>query len=118
MVQYCQMNTLPMVRIPRLNRISLYLNRTVFVFDLGLVDIATSIFFIRCVKYVHIRSFYGPYFPAFGLNTPTEYSVSLRISIKCGKIRNRKTLNTNTFHAPIFYFVTSLRLIVRPSIST
>ena len=36
-----------------------------------------------CVKSVHIRSFSGPYFPAFGLNTE----------------RHEKTLSTDTFHA-------------------
>ena len=41
------------------------------------------------MKSVHIRSFRGPYFLAFGLNTESE----------CGKIRTRKTPNMNTFHA-------------------
>ena len=50
------------------------------------------------VKSVRIRSFCGPHFPAFGLNTE-RYRVSLRIQSKCGKIRTRKTLNTNTFYA-------------------
>ena len=35
-------------------------------------------YFSQCVKSVRIRSFSGPYFPAFGLNTE-RYSVSLRI---------------------------------------
>ena len=52
----------------------------------------------HCVKSVRIRRFSGPYFPAFGLNTK-RYGVSLRIQLKCGKIRTRRTLNTNTFHA-------------------
>ena len=34
----------------------------------------------------------GPYLPAFGLK-------SLHIQTKCGKIRTRKTLNKETFHA-------------------
>ena len=51
-----------------------------------------------CVKSVRIRSFSGPYFLAFGLNTE-RYWVSLRILSKCGKIRTRKTTNTGTFHA-------------------
>ena len=42
--------------------------------------------------------FSGPYFPAFGLNTE-RYGVFLLIQSKCGKIRTRKTLNTDTFHA-------------------
>ena len=33
--------------------------------------------------------FFGPYFPAFGLNTEV-YSVNLRIQSKCEKIRTRK----------------------------
>ena len=50
------------------------------------------------VKIVHSRSFSDPYFPAFGLNTG-RYSVSLRIQSECGKIRTRKTPNTDTFDA-------------------
>ena len=57
----------------------------------------------HCVKSVHIRSFSGPYFLAFGLNTETcgteTYGVFLRIQYKYWKIRTRKTPNTNTFHA-------------------
>ena len=41
-------------------------------------------------KSVRIRSFSGPYFPAFG---------SLLIQSKCRKIRTRKTPNRDTFHA-------------------
>ena len=55
---------------------------------------------IHYVKSVHIRSFSGPYFLAFGLNTE-RYSVSLRIQSGCGKIRTGKTPNTDTFHAVI-----------------
>ena len=51
-----------------------------------------------CVKRVRVRSFSGPYFPAFGLNTEI-HSVSLRIHSKYGKIQIRKTPNTDTFHA-------------------
>ena len=41
----------------------------------------------HCVKSVQIRSFSGPYFPAFGLNTETYalYRISLRIQSECGK---------------------------------
>ena len=56
---------------------------------------------VHCVKGVRIRSFSSPYFPAFGLNTD-RYGVSLRIQSECGKIRTRKTLNTDTFHAVLF----------------
>ena len=43
----------------------------------------------HCVKTVQIRSFSGPYFPAFGLNTEI-HSVNLRTQSECGKIRTRK----------------------------
>ena len=49
------------------------------------------------VKSVRIRSYAGPHFPAFGLNTE-RYSVSLRIQSECGKMRPRITPNTDTFH--------------------
>ena len=55
----------------------------------------------HCVKSVHIRSFLGRYFPAFGRNTE-RYSVSLFIWFGCGKMRTRKTPNTDTFHAVRF----------------
>ena len=42
------------------------------------------------VKSVHIRSFFGPYFPKFGLNTEI-YSINLRNQSKCGKIRTRNS---------------------------
>ena len=42
--------------------------------------------------------FFGPYFPAFGLNTEI-YSVSVHIQSEWGKIRTRETPNTNAFHA-------------------
>ena len=53
------------------------------------------------VKSVRIRSYSGPYFPAFGLNTE-RYRLSLRIQSECGKIRTRITPNTDTFHAVPF----------------
>ena len=52
----------------------------------------------HCVKCVRIRSFSGPHFPAFWLDTE-RYSVSFRIQSTCGKIRTIKTPNTDTFHA-------------------
>ena len=48
----------------------------------------------HCVKSVRIRSYSGPCFPAFGLNTD-----SLRIQFKGWKIRTRITPNTDTFLA-------------------
>ena len=54
------------------------------------------------VKSARIRSFSGPYFSAFGLNTE-RYEVSLRIRSEFGEMRTRKTSNTDPFHAlPIF----------------
>ena len=53
---------------------------------------------MHCVKSVRICRIPGPYIPAFRLNTE-GYGVSLLIQLKCGKIRTRKTPNTDTFHA-------------------
>ena len=50
------------------------------------------------MKSVRIRSFAGLYLHIFGLDTE-RYGVSLRIHSECGKIRTRKTPNTDTFHA-------------------
>ena len=47
---------------------------------------------------LRIRSYSGPHFPAFGLNTE-GFFVSLRIQSECGKMRARITPNTDTFHA-------------------
>ena len=51
----------------------------------------------HCVKGVFIWSFSGPHFPAFGLTTE-RYSVSYRIQSECGKVRTRKTPNTDSSH--------------------
>ena len=51
----------------------------------------------HCLKNNRIRSFCGPYFPAFGLNTE-RYGVSLRMQSKCGEIQTRKAPNKYTFH--------------------
>ena len=53
------------------------------------------------MKGVRIQSFFGPFFLAFGLNAE-RYGVSLRNQSECGKIRTRKTPNTDTFHAVFF----------------
>ena len=69
-----------------------------------------------CVKSVRIRSYSGPYFPAFGLITE-RYGVCLRIQSKCGKIRTRITPNTDTLNAVlvleilIFYIARFLRIV-------
>ena len=47
----------------------------------------------HCVNIVSIRSFPGPYFPAFKLNT----EICSAIQSKGGKIRTRKTQNTDNF---------------------
>ena len=47
---------------------------------------------LGCVKSVDIRSFSRSYFPAFGQN-----SKIYRVTSKRGKIRTRKTSNTDTF---------------------
>ena len=52
----------------------------------------------HCVESVRVRSYFGPHFPAFGLNTE-RYELSLRIQSECGKMRTRITPNTNSFHA-------------------
>ena len=51
----------------------------------------------HCVKSAHIRSYSGPYFPAFGLNMKRHF-LSLRIQSECGKIRSRITPNMDTFY--------------------
>ena len=53
----------------------------------------TDTSYLDCVRSVLIRSFTGQYFPGFGL----YLSVSLRIQSECGKIRTKKTPNTDTF---------------------
>ena len=50
------------------------------------------------MKSVRFQSFPGLYFHKFGLNTEI-YSVNLRIPSECGKIRTRKTPNTDTYDA-------------------
>ena len=53
---------------------------------------------IHRFKSVHIGSFSGLYFHAFGRNTE-RYSTFFRIQTKYEKIWNRKTPNKDTFHA-------------------
>ena len=52
----------------------------------------------HCVKSHRVRSYFGPYFPAIGLNAE-RYGVSLRFQYECGKMRTRKIPNTETFQA-------------------
>ena len=51
---------------------------------------------LDCVTNFRIRSVSGPHFPAIRLNTEIQ-GVSLHIQSECGKIRTRKTPNTDTF---------------------
>ena len=53
---------------------------------------------LTALKNVRIRCYSGPHFPAFGLNSE-RYRVSLHIQSECGKMRTRRTPNTDTFHA-------------------
>ena len=53
---------------------------------------------------MQIRSFSGPYFPAFGMNTDI-YSGNLLIQPECGKIRTRKTPYLDTFHAVDYFYI-------------
>ena len=52
----------------------------------------------HCVKSVRFRSYSGPYFPAFGLNTE-RYRESIHIQFECRKIRTKITPSTETFYA-------------------
>ena len=54
--------------------------------------------YFHCIRSVCIRSFSGPYFLAFELNTQ-RYSLCLRIQSECGKKRTIKSPNMDTFHA-------------------
>ena len=59
------------------------------------------------MRSVGFRSYSGPHFPAFRLNTERysaslriqRYVVSLRVPSECGEMRARITLNTDIFYA-------------------
>ena len=53
---------------------------------------------LKCVNSVRIRSYSGPHFPAFWLNTE-RFGVPLRVQSEYGKMRNRITPNTDIFYA-------------------
>ena len=61
---------------------------------------------IHYLKILRIRSFSGPYFSAFLLNTE-RYSVSPLIQTKCWKIRTRIIPNTDTFYAVIEKYISN-----------
>ena len=52
------------------------------------------------MKSARIKSFSGPYYPAFGLNTETYY-VNLRIQSEWRDMQTRKTPNTDTFYVAL-----------------
>ena len=62
--------------------------------------------FFQWVKSVYMRSYSGPHFPTFGLNTE-RYGVYLRVQSECGKIRTRIAPNTNTFYAVFVLYILS-----------
>ena len=80
-------------------RIGLFMS---YLYDLFFIFIFISINtnHIHCGKGIRIQSFSGPHFPPFGLNTE-KYGVSLRIQSDYGKIRTRRTPNSDTFHVVI-----------------
>ena len=61
--------------------------------------------FLLCVKSVPIRSYSGPHFPAFGLNTE-------KMRRKCWKMGTRITPNRDTFYSVL---IPSVFLNVKPS---
>ena len=63
----------------------------------------------HCLKSVRLQSFSGPYFPAFRLDTGI-FSPNAG-----GKIRIRKTLNTEIFH-PVFISRGVIELILQESV--
>ena len=66
-------------------------------------------------KSVPIWCFSGPYFPAFGLNTERD-GVFLFIQSECGKIRTRKTPNTDTTFSLRFSADETLKEVFKLSI--
>ena len=55
-------------------------------------------------------NFFGPYFPAFGLNTE-RYEVSVRIQSECGEIQTRKdSVFGHISHSLVFDQIQSLML--------
>ena len=62
------------------------------------------------VKSVRIRSYSGPHFPEFGLNTE-RYGLSLRIQSECGKMRAKITPNTHTFLRSAFVIRSSFEKV-------
>ena len=65
---------------------------------------------LHCVKSVRARSYSGPHFPTFGLNTE-RYVEYLSIQSKCGKMRTRITPPTVTFYTVLTIYETSTKKI-------
>ena len=63
-----------------------------------LISILCLISVQHYVKSFRIRSYSGPHFSTFRLNTK-RYGEPLRIQSECGKMRTRITPKTDTFHA-------------------
>ena len=59
---------------------------------------------LHCVKSISIRSYSGPCFPAFKLNTE-KYSLFLHIQFERRKIRTKKTWHAVTFYPVLGEFV-------------
>ena len=57
---------------------------------------------VHCLKSVRMRSYSGPHFTAFGLNT-VRYFVSLHIQSKCGKMGTRITPHIDTVSAVVLH---------------
>ena len=58
-----------------------------------------KMYYKHCIKSFRIWSFFGLYFPVFGMNTEI-YRLNLRIQSECGNMRIRKPPNTTFFIAP------------------
>ena len=72
----------------------------------NILNCLTHFVLLHCVKSVRIRTVSSSYFPAFWLNTE-RYGISLCIQSKWGKIRTRKSPNTDTFHLALVSFYTT-----------
>ena len=67
-------------------------------FDIGVYTTWMKIYNWILRKKCPHRSYSGPHFPAFGLNTE-RCGVSLHIQSECGKMQSRITPNTDAFPA-------------------
>ena len=70
---------------------------------------------MHCVKRVRIRSYSGPHFSAFGLNTERH---RVRIQSKCREMWTKITPNTDAFHAvsSVISHVNLLYRVIYPSV--